>query len=174
MLVLMHVWLIYIFQNILKIFSKLKKNLFLIHFRPFRSTGRSTVVVSGQHGRPASWPSLMAMGVHVCRSTGPVDRQTLRSTDRSTDCMTLAFGFCRSTGPVNRQFIFLFLKWPRSIVRSTGANGSFAKWLVGRPAGRPAAIQIALTAIFWICFIFYGFQRLFLVSKWLNSSLMTW
>ena len=126
MLILVHVWLIYTFHNFSNFYIKFRtcilsptlcystlkpnakcfkniskiKNLFLSYFRPLRSTGRSTVTVSGQIGRPG----LLAVGVHVvhvCRSTRSIDRQVLWSTDQSTNCMTLALGLCRSTGPVD-------------------------------------------------------------------------
>ena len=46
--------------------------------------------------------------VHVCWTTGLVDRQPLQS----TDCMALTLCLCWSTGPVDRQFKILFLNLP--------------------------------------------------------------
>ena len=77
-----------------------------IYFRPDRSTVRSTGPCGFGRAR-----------LPVDRA---VDRQTLQSTDRLTDCMTLTLEFCRSTGPVDRQFNILFLKIAG-----------------GRPGGRP-------------------------------------
>ena len=65
-----------------KIFSKDQKSV-SIHFRPFRSTGWSTVVVSGQNSQPAGRSGLMAVGVHVCARL-PVDR-TGRPLDPAVD-----------------------------------------------------------------------------------------
>ena len=151
-------------QNILKIFSSLSLlKLFQAItvdrpvdrncFRPKRSTG--------PYGRR-----------RACRARLSVDRVGRPSTpavDRSVDrlhgtCSLL----CRSTGQK-----YVFKNAMRSTGRSTGANGYLPS---GLPADRPVDRQLSRltpTALFWIYFIFYGFQRLFSISKWLNSPLMT-
>ena len=81
--------------------------------------------------------------MHVCRSTGSVDRQPLRS----TDCMTLALGLCRSTGSSG----FSFLNYPtvdRAVDRS---QRLFAKWRAGRPADIQTGINGSILDLF--CFL---------------------
>ena len=128
------------FKNISKIFQRSKTSLYSVsglYSRPDRSTG----TISGQIGRPG----LVVLGVHVCACL-PVDRQTLRS----TDCITLTLGFCRSTSSSILCFNIAGSR-PGGRLEPTAL---LAKWLAGRLAGRPAAVQNAPPAIFWICFVF--------------------
>ena len=137
------------FKNIFKF-----KNLFKSYFRPYRSTDRSTVSVSGQN----VWPDGRS-GLLGCRHA----RCARLSVDRVGRPSTPAVDW-----PVDRLHgtCSLFVPVDRAIDRSQQ---------LFLPSGLPVDLQLsrlAPTALFWICF-FYGFQRLFLVSKWLNSPLMT-
>ena len=58
--------------------------------------------------------------------------------------------------------------------RLTGANDSFLDELAGDRPVDPTACQMSITASFWICFVFNGFQQAFFVSKCLNTPQMHW
>ena len=85
--------------------------------------------------------------MHVCRSTGSIDRQSLRSTDRTTDCMTLALGLCRSTGPVDRQIKNLFLN---CLAVDRAVDGYLPN---GKPVDRQLS-KLTATTLFWL-FLFF-------------------
>ena len=125
------------------------KNLFKVCFRPTRST----VAVSGQLGRPAGRPGPFGRGRSCCACL-PVDQ-----VGRPTAWPLLLGCAGRPGRSTDRTKIYFHFAW-RSTGQLTGANSNFVRW----PAGRPAAVQIHPTALFWICFVFYGFQQLFLVS----------
>ena len=109
-LVLFHVWLIYIFHNFSNFYIKFSnmyfisytmllnpqtnekyfknififKNLFISYFRSSQLTSRSTVTISGQLGRPAGRPGPFGRGRARCTSVGRPGRSTVNPCGRPT------------------------------------------------------------------------------------------